>query len=108
MSDNLKGKTAIITGSASGIGKGIAEKFANNGSNVVIADLNLAAAQSVADEIKARYKVDTLAVAMDVANEEQVNNGVDAVVNKFGKIDILVSNAGIQTISPIVDFPFDK
>ncbi|MBP9742497.1 MAG: 3-hydroxybutyrate dehydrogenase [Burkholderiales bacterium] len=104
--NNLKGRVAIVTGSASGIGRGIAEKFAKAGSTVVIADLNLASAENVAKEIKNQYAVETLAVAMDVANEEQVNSGVDAVVAKFGKVDILVSNAGIQTISPIVDFDF--
>jgi len=108
MLGNLKGKVAIVTGSASGIGKRIAEMYAQHGANVVIADLNLDAATSVATEIKNAYKQDTLAVAMDVTNEAQVNDGVDATVAKFGKIDVLVSNAGIQTISPIVDFEFDK
>ncbi len=108
MLNNLKGKVAIITGSASGIGKRIAERFAEFGANVVIADLNLANAQAVADEIKITYKTETLAVAMDVTNEEQVNSGVDATVAKFGKVDTLISNAGIQIISPLVDFPFDK
>src|SRR5579863_2382158 len=108
MLGNLKGKVAIVTGSASGIGKRIAEMYAQHGANVVIAGLNLDAATSVATEIKNAYKQDTLAVAMDVTNEAQVNDGVDATVAKFGKIDVLVSNAGIQTISPIVDFEFDK
>lgn len=108
MLGNVKGKVSIITGSASGIGLAMAEKFAEAGSNVVIADLKIEAAQAVANDIKAKYNIDTLAVAMDVSNEEQVNNGIDAAIAKFGKIDILVSNAGIQTISPIVDFTLDQ
>ncbi|MCC2624771.1 MAG: short-chain dehydrogenase [Burkholderiales bacterium] len=108
MLGNLKGKVAIVTGSASGIGKRIAQMYAEHGAKVVIADLNLDAATMVANEIKKDFNQDTLAVAMDVTDEKQVNDGVDATIAQFGKIDILVSNAGIQTISPIVDFEFDK
>lgn len=108
MIGNLKNKVAIITGGASGIGKHIAETYAAHGANVVIADLNLATAQETADAIKKSSGNDTLAVKMDVTNEQEVNTGVDAVIAKFGKVDVLVSNAGIQTISPIVDFEFEK
>jgi 3-hydroxybutyrate dehydrogenase len=108
MIGNLTGKVALITGSASGIGKRMAEVFAEHGANVIIADLNLGAAKAVALEIEQNYKQKTLAVTMDVTNESQVNSGVEDVVKTFGKIDILVSNAGIQTISPIVEFEFEK
>lgn len=104
MLGNVKGKVTLITGAASGIGKHMAEKFAESGSSIVIADLNLDAAQTVADAIKAQYNVETLAVAMDVTNEDQVNAGVQATVAKFNKLDVVISNAGIQTIAPIVDF----
>lgn len=100
-------QVAIITGSASGIGKEIAIRFAAEGGIPVIADLNLAAAQATADEIKATG-ADSYAVEMNVTDEEQVNKAVDEVAEKFGKIDILVSNAGIQTVHPLVDFPFDQ
>jgi 3-hydroxybutyrate dehydrogenase len=101
----LKGKTAIITGAASGIGKEIALAFAREGANVAIADLNLAAANATAAEIAAAgHKA--LGVAMDVANEEAVEAGVAAVVGKFGGVDILVSNAGIQIVHPIEDFSY--
>lgn len=106
MVGNVKGKVTIITGAASGIGKHMAEKFAEAGSHVVIADLNLAQAQAVAEEIRATYNSDTFAVKMDVTNEEEVTAGVEATFAKYGKIDVLISNAGIQTISPIVDFDF--
>ena len=86
----------------------MAEVFAEHGCKVVIADLNIDAATAVANEIKTNYKQETLALTMDVTNEDEVNAGVDKTVAKFGKIDILVSNAGIQTISPINEFEFEK
>lgn len=104
MSVNVKGKVVIITGAASGLGKGMADKLAKNGSFVVIADLDLKLAQATADEIKGKYNIDTFAVQMNVVDEDEVNKGVAATVAKFGKIDVLISNAGIQVISPIVDF----
>ena len=100
-------QVAIITGSASGIGKEIALRFAAEGGIPVIADLNLAAAQATADEIKATG-ADAYAVEMNVTDEEQVTKAVDEVAEKYGKIDILVSNAGIQIVHPLVDFPFDE
>lgn len=103
----LKDKVALITGSASGIGKEIALEYAKEGARVVIADLVLAAAVKTADEIKAAGG-QAFAVAMDVSSEEQVEQGVAAAVAEFGGIDILISNAGIQIISPVVDFPFDQ
>src|SRR5690625_2314113 len=83
-------QVAIVTGSASGIGKEIAIRFAREGGIPVIADLNLDAAQVTADEIKSELGIDAVAIEMDVTNEEQVNAGVDAVVEKYGKVDILV------------------
>src|SRR5690625_7828793 len=95
------GKVIIVTGSASGIGKEIAIRFAQEGGAVVIADLNLEAAQATADEIKATG-AEAMALAMDVTNEEQVDNGVAAVVEQYGKVDVLVSNAGIQDRKSVV------
>ncbi|MBA3535046.1 MAG: 3-hydroxybutyrate dehydrogenase [Tatlockia sp.] len=101
----LKSKVAIVTGAASGIGKGIAMLYAREGAKVAIADLNLDEAQQVANEINAE-KGQAMAVAMNVTDEEHVNKGVEAVARQFGGIDILVSNAGIQIIDPIVDLAF--
>jgi 3-hydroxybutyrate dehydrogenase len=98
-------RVGIITGAASGIGKEIAFRFAAEGGTPVIADLNLAAAQATADEIKAKGG-DAFAVAMNVTDEAAVEAGVAAVVAKYGRIDVLVSNAGIQIVHPFVDFPF--
>lgn len=99
----LDGKSAIVTGAASGIGREIALAFAREGAKVAIADLNLAAAEEAAAAIRA-LGTDAMGVAMDVANEEQVNTGVDAVAARWGGVDILVSNAGIQIVNPIVDY----
>jgi 3-hydroxybutyrate dehydrogenase len=98
-------KVGIITGAASGIGKEIATAFAREGGHAVIADLNLAAAQATAADISA-LGPQALGIAMDVSDEDQVNAGIEAVVQTFGRIDVLVSNAGIQIVKPVVDFPF--
>lgn len=101
----LQGKVAFITGAASGIGKQIAAVFAAEGASVVIADLNFKAAQQTAEELSvSRGK--TLAVEVDVTNEDQVNAGVELAVKTFGGIDILVSNAGIQIIQPVQDLSY--
>jgi 3-hydroxybutyrate dehydrogenase len=103
----LKDKVAVITGAASGIGKEIAIKFAQEGAKVVIADLNQKAADATAKELDPSGKR-ALGVAMDVANEDQVNAGMDKAIAAFGALDVLVSNAGIQIVEPLVDFEFDK
>ena len=101
----LDGRVAIITGAASGIGKEIAVRLAAEGGVPVIADLDLKAAEATAAEIKTRNR-DAFAVAMNVTDEAQVEKGVADTVAKYGKVDILVSNAGIQIVHPLVDFPF--
>src|SRR5579883_1922347 len=101
----LKDKVAIITGSASGIGKRIAEVFAKEGAKVVIADLNKDNAEKVAQAIIASGGK-AMSVKMDVTNETEVDNGVAEVIKNFGEIDILVSNAGIQHIDPIDKLAF--
>jgi 3-hydroxybutyrate dehydrogenase len=101
----LAAKTAYVTGAASGIGLAIAELYAREGANVVIADLNQAAADIAAAKINAAGGK-ALALAVDVTNEQQVDATVDQAAEKFGGIDILVSNAGIQIVKPVVDFAF--
>ena len=102
----LQNKIAVITGAASGIGRGIAERFAGEGARVAIADLNPDAAKAVADGINATHPGSAMSVAMDVTDEAMVNAGVAAVVTAWGGIDILVSNAGIQIVHKIEAFPF--
>ena len=102
---SLNGKVALITGAASGLGKAIAELYAQHGASVAIADINQQAADAVAAEINAAGGK-AIGVAMDVTSEDAVNAGTDQVVAAFGQLDILVSNAGVQIVSPIVDFKF--
>jgi 3-hydroxybutyrate dehydrogenase len=102
---SFTGRVAIVTGAASGIGKAIAETYAREGAKVAIADMNMAAAQATAEELKAKG-CSAMAVAADVTDEAQVNAAVDAVVKAWGGVDILVSNAGIQIVHPLEEFPF--
>lgn len=103
----LKDNVAIVTGAASGIGKDIALVFAREGARIAIADLDQTAAEATAREIDASGKR-AVGVAMDVANEDQVEAGIARVIKRFGAIDILVSNAGIQIVAPLVEFEFAK
>lgn len=101
----LKDKVCIVTGAASGIGNAIAHTYAAEGGKVVIADLNLDAAQKAADDIIAKGGT-AMAATMDVTSEEQVNAGVAKVVEAWGTVDVLVSNAGIQIVNPVENFAF--
>lgn len=104
---DLTGKVALVTGSASGIGKDIAETYAKAGAAVGIADVNLEAAEKTAKEIEANGGK-AISIEMDVTSEKAVNDGVQKLVDAFGGIDILVSNAGIQIIHRIEEMPFDS
>jgi 3-hydroxybutyrate dehydrogenase len=100
----LDGKVALVTGAASGIGHGIARRYVEAGCRVAIADLNVDGAAEAAKELG--DKNTAIGIAMDVSKEDQVNDGVAQTVKAFGRIDILVSNAGIQIVHPIEEFPF--
>jgi len=102
----LKDKVAVVTGAASGIGREIARAYAREGAKVVIADLNQAGADAVAKELGGAGKA--LGVAMDVTSEAQVDAGIDQAVKAFGRLDVLVSNAGIQIVAPADQFEFAK
>lgn len=103
----LKDKVSIITGAASGIGKEIAFAYAKEGAIVIIADIDFKSANTVVSEIKTSGG-QAHAVAVDVTNEEQVHNAVEEVINQYKHIDILISNAGIQYISPIDQLTYEK
>jgi len=102
----LENKVAVITGAASGIGKDIAMVFVREGAKVVIADLNQAGAEATATELGGPSKA--MGVAMDVTNEDQVEAGMAKAIKAFDGIDILISNAGIQTVMPLEQFDFAK
>ncbi len=103
---NLKDKVCIITGAASGIGQGIAERFIADGAKVAIADLKQDAAEAAAKALSKAGPGRAIGLEMDVTSEEQVNAGVEKVVKEWDGVDVLVSNAGIQIVHKLEDFPF--
>jgi len=102
----LKDRVAVVTGAAGGIGQEIARTFAREGAKLVIADRNLAGAAAAAAELGGTDIA--IGVGMDVTDEAQVDAGMAAAVEAFGRIDLLVSNAGIQTVGPLDQFEFAK
>lgn len=102
----MRDRVAVVTGAASGIGRGIALAFAREGAKVAIADLNLEGAEAVAAEIRDSGG-QAVGVAMNVTSEEEVDAGVERVVSTFGGVHVLVSNAGVQMIGPVHELPFD-
>ena len=102
----LKDKVAIVTGAASGIGQDIALRFVQEGAWVAVADLNADAAKATADELNSKGPGKAMAITMDVTSEDAVNAGVAAVVAAWGSVDILISNAGIQIVHKLEEYPF--
>ncbi len=95
----LQGKSALITGSARGIGRGFAEAYVREGATVAIADINLEAAEKTASEIgKAAY-----AVRLDVTDQSSIEAAVKAVETRTGGLDILINNAALFDLAPIVE-----
>ncbi|UOY91654.1 3-hydroxybutyrate dehydrogenase [Ectobacillus sp. JY-23] len=103
----LTQKVALVTGAASGIGLEIARTFAAEGAKVVISDLNGEAAETAAHHLR-EQGFEAIAVACDVTNEEQVRDSFERVIQEFGRLDVLVNNAGLQYVSSIEDFPIEK
>ncbi len=100
----LHGRSALVTGAASGIGEAIARRYAAAGAAVCIADLDLVAAERVAKDIGGS----AIAVRMDVTSESAVDAGVEEMARRLGGVDVLVSNAGVQHVEPIADVSFDN
>lgn len=102
----MKNKVCIVTGAARGIGEGVAKRFVQEGARVAIADLRLDAARECAEKLTAMGPGSAIGVEMDVTDEQAVNDGVARVVDEWGGIDTLVSNAGIQIVHKMENFPF--
>ena len=103
----MKNKIAIVTGAGQGLGEAIALRLAQEGANVVVSDVNYDNAVKVANKISSGYKQKSLSVKTDVTNAEEVRQMVQDTVKEFGRIDILVSNAGILKAHEITEFPED-
>ncbi|MSU91035.1 SDR family NAD(P)-dependent oxidoreductase, partial [Rhodobacteraceae bacterium 2CG4] len=104
---NLNGKSCIVTGAARGIGAQIAKRFVASGARVAIADLHLSDADATAKDLTDIGPGAAMGVEMNVTDEAAVNAGVIKVVDAWGSIDVLVSNAGIQIVHELQDFPFE-
>ncbi len=103
--NRLDGKVCVVTGAASGIGLRIAEVYAQAGGRVAIADLRYDSAEAAAARIRTGGG-HAMAVAMDVTDEQQVVDGIACVVDAWGRVDVLVANAGIQIVNRITDFSY--
>ncbi|MBW8381176.1 MAG: SDR family NAD(P)-dependent oxidoreductase, partial [Youngiibacter sp.] len=106
----LSGKIALVTGAAQGIGKATALKFAAEGAKVVICDVRLGSMDEISAELK-DMNAEFLAYEVNVVNRDQIQAMVNDVVSKWGKIDVLVNNAGITADNQLVKMPeedFDK
>jgi len=101
---HLKGQAAIVTGAGQGLGEAIARRLAAEGADVVLADINLATARSAARDIEGKSGVRAIPVRADVTDDGQVAGMVQTAVKEFGKLDILVANAGILKAGEVVGF----
>jgi 3-oxoacyl-[acyl-carrier protein] reductase len=101
-------KVAIITGAASGIGRGIAERLSSDGFLVAIADVNASAAESVASDLNSGGPEQVaMGVTMDVTSEESVRQAVAVVMDHWGRVDVLAANAGVYPGAPMADISSD-
>lgn len=107
MSVDLKGKTAIVTGASRGIGKAIASTVAGLGINLSIAARQEGPLKETADELKKKFKVEVLAHHTDVTRLEDLESLVNKTRERFGKIDILINNAGVSSQYPFQEQPFE-
>ena len=105
----LKGKSVIVTGSTSGIGLGIASAFAAQGCNVMLNGFgNVVQIEQLRAGLAAEHKVTVLYSSADMAKPLEVTAMVDQVARRFGSVDVLVNNAGIQHVAPVEEFPVEK
>lgn len=107
MTNLVQDKVVFITGAASGIGLEVAKEFAKEGAKVAISDLHSEAAKAAAEELAAQGYI-AIGLGCNVAEEAQVKAALDETVAQFGRLDVLINNAGLQYVSPIEEFPTEK
>jgi sorbitol-6-phosphate 2-dehydrogenase len=104
----LEDRVAVVTGGGQGLGQAIAFRLAKEGAHVVVADLNEETAQATAAQITSTTDRKAMALKVDVTNEGQVAAMIDRTVQEFGRLDIVVANAGILIAEEVTEFPADK
>ena len=100
---DLSGQVAVVTGCSTGLGVQMAKALANQGAKIVAVARRKELIEQVAKEIADTYKVETLAIQCDITDTERVNAAVDEIIAKFGRIDILINNAGTGAVAPAED-----
>ncbi|MDH5690045.1 MAG: glucose 1-dehydrogenase [Candidatus Bathyarchaeota archaeon] len=105
---DIKGQTAVVTGASSGLGVTFAETLAERGVNLVIAARRYEKLVTVSENLSRKYDVDVIPIKVDVSQEKQVIDMVKTGIEKFGSLEILVNNAGISSLSPSIDMPFEE
>ena len=109
MQATLKGKTALVTGSTSGIGLGIARKLAGQGANIVLNGFGDAGDISrLQQELASEFGVQTAYHGADMSRPEQIEDMMQSAAQRFGRVDVLVNNAGIQYVANVEDFPVER
>ncbi|MDH7484749.1 MAG: sorbitol-6-phosphate dehydrogenase [Anaerolineae bacterium] len=108
MSRVLQDRIALVTGAAQGLGEAIAHRLAREGAHVVVADINFEKAQQVAEAIRQQTDRRAIAVRADVTDEAQVEAMVQRTVEEFGRLDILIANAGIVIAGEAAEFPAEQ
>ena len=105
---DLSGRVAVVTGCSTGLGVQMAKALANQGCSIVAVARRQNLIDEVAVQIKEEYGVETLAVRCDITDTDMVNAMVDTVMEKFGRIDVLINNAGTGAVAPAEDITDDQ
>lgn len=102
-SDSIKNQVILLTGGAQGIGFGIAQEFAKMDTKIIVSDINKKKLESRIKNINVKKNSFIETIVLDVTDEDKVNTEIDMIMNKYGKIDLLINNAGLLTVSRTVD-----
>ncbi len=104
---NLNGKVVIITGASAGLGEQFAHAFAESGANVVLGARRKELLKKIADDVSSKYRIKAIPVKTDVSKETDIINLVNTTVKEFGTVDVLVNNAGMYIVKPLIEQTLD-